>query len=109
MRDIIHTDQCKNFDSGLIKEICKLLGIKKTRTTSYHPESDGLVEPFNRTLLKILSMSISDNESDWDLQLPTLLMAYRTSVHETSGETPDPSYGLVSMTSGETPDPSYGL
>ena len=30
--DIIHTDQGKNFESGLIKEICQLLGIKKNYT-----------------------------------------------------------------------------
>ena len=42
--DIIHTDQGKYFDSGLIKEVCELLGIKKTRSTPSHPESDGLVQ-----------------------------------------------------------------
>jgi hypothetical protein len=55
----IHTDQGKNFDSALIKEICELLGIKKTRTTPYHPQSDGLVERFNRTLVGMLSITMS--------------------------------------------------
>jgi len=48
--DVIHSDQGKNFDSRLFKEVCHLLGIHKTRTTPYHPQSDGLVERFNRTL-----------------------------------------------------------
>ena len=78
----------RNFESGLIRDICQLLGVKKTRTTPYHPESDGLVERFNRTLIDMLSMAVSDNERDWDLQLSTLLFAYRTSKHETTGTTP---------------------
>lgn len=86
--DTIHTDQGKNFESGLIKDICRLLGVKKTRTTPYHPESDGLVERFNRTLIDMLSTAVTDNEKDWDLLLPTLLFAYRTSMHETTGTTP---------------------
>ena len=49
--DSVHTDQGKNLEAEIIKEICTLLDIKKTRTTAYHPQSDGLVERFNRTLL----------------------------------------------------------
>ena len=36
----------------------------------------------------MLSMAVSDNERDWDQQLPTLLLAYRASKHETTGTTP---------------------
>ena len=86
--DTIHTDQGKNFDSALIKEICELLGIKKTRTSPYHPQSDGRVERFNRTLLNMLSIAVEDDELSWDLRLPTILLAYRTSIHETTGVTP---------------------
>ena len=41
--DSIHTDQGKNFEAKVIQEICHLLGVTKTRTTPYHPQSDGLV------------------------------------------------------------------
>ena len=86
--DSVHTDQGKNFEAKIIKEICTLLDIKKTRTTAYHPESDGLVERFNRTLLSMLSMAVREDEQGWDLLLPTLLLAYRTSHHATTGSTP---------------------
>lgn len=47
----LHSDQGRQFESLLLAEVCQLLGIQKTRTTAYHPQSDGLVEWWNRTLL----------------------------------------------------------
>lgn len=46
---MLHTDKGKNFESRIFKEMTDILGIKKTRTTPYHPQSDGLVEIMNRT------------------------------------------------------------
>ena len=63
--DILHTNQGRNFESSLLKEVCQLLGIVKTRTTPYHPQSDGLVERFNRvhcltsSVLQRLRMNMS--------------------------------------------------
>ena len=47
----LHSDQGRQFESQLLIEVCKLFNIHKTRTMPYHPECDGLVERFNRTLL----------------------------------------------------------
>ena len=84
----LHTNQGRNFESSLIKEVCKILGIVKTRTTPYHPQSGGMIERFNRTVLNMLSTVVSEDKKDWDLHLPTLMLAYRTSPHETTGATP---------------------
>ena len=73
----IHTDQGREFESELFSELCKLLGIKNTRPTPYRPQSDGLVERFNRTLIAMLSAFVNDNRLDWDDHLPYLMMAYR--------------------------------
>ncbi|KAL5020764.1 hypothetical protein ScPMuIL_002155, partial [Solemya velum] len=43
----LHSDQGGNFESKLFKELCSRLGINKTRTTAYRPESDGMIERFN--------------------------------------------------------------
>ena len=84
----IHTDQGRQFESGLFKELCRKLSIDKTRTTAFRPQSDGLVERFNRTLEDILSKYINKNQKDWDEQLPFALMAYRSSVQETTKFSP---------------------
>ena len=80
----IHTDQGIQFESGLFKELCKKFSMDKTRTTALRPQSDGLVERFNRTLEDVLSKYISQNQKDWDDQLPWVLMAYRSSEYDTT-------------------------
>ena len=56
----VHTDQGRNFDSKLIKELSQVLGIRKTRATALHPKSNGQVESQNRTILEYLSKYITD-------------------------------------------------
>ena len=84
----LHSDQGCQFESELMLEVCKLLGIRKTRTTSYHPQSDGLVERFNRTLLSMLATTAKDHPLNWEGQLRKVCMAYNTSVQATTGYTP---------------------
>ena len=81
----IHTDQGREFESILFSRLCEVLEVKKTRTTPYHPQSDGLVERFNRTLLQMLSIYVNKYNSDWVEQLPFVLMAYRSTIHESTG------------------------
>ena len=85
----IHSDQGSQFESELFTEMCELLWIQKTRTTPYHPKSDGMVERFNKTLATMLSAYVSDHHNDWDVLLPYVMMAYRSAIHETTGCTPN--------------------
>ena len=84
----LHSDQGRNFESDTIAEVCKFLGVLKTRTTPYHPQSDGLVERFNRTLLNMLATAVQEKPFDWENHLCRLCIAYNTSVHPTTGYTP---------------------
>ena len=85
--DTIHSHQGANFEGHLFTKVGELLGIEKTRTTPDHPQSDGLVEQMNQTLLMMLSIGTQDEERR-DEFLPELLMAYRASVQDTTKFTP---------------------
>ena len=85
----LHSDQGKNFTSVLLKEVCRLLEITKTQTSSYHPAGNGLVERFNRTLADMLRKYVSGAYADWDRYLPFVTAAYRATVHPATGYTPN--------------------
>ena len=84
----LHSDQGSQFESHLLAEVCKLLHIHKSRTTAYHPQSDGLVERWNRTLLSMLATCVEDRLGDWECYVRTACMAYNTSTQATIGFTP---------------------
>ena len=71
-----------------MKEIVKLLGIHQTNTTAYHPQMDGLVERFNRTLTTMLAKTAKKGGRDWDTHLPYVLFAYRASEQQSTQESP---------------------
>ena len=62
-------------------------GIKKSRTTAYHPQGDGMVERFNRSLLQLLRTYV-EREEDWECHLSLVLFAYRTAIHSSTGVSP---------------------
>ena len=53
-------NRSNKFQSQLFEQICNLLGIHKTRTTPFHPQSDGFVEQFNRTLESMLTLYVDE-------------------------------------------------
>ena len=85
---VIHSDKGREFENGLMKSLCTLLGCVKTRTAPYHPESDGMVERFNRTCLMMLSMFVNDRRDNWYELLPFVMYLYLISVHESTGYSP---------------------
>ncbi|CAF1037601.1 unnamed protein product [Brachionus calyciflorus] len=84
----IVSDQGRNFESDLIKELCNSLKIEKLRTTAYHPQCNGEVERQNRTLKSILSKYVNCNHTNWDLFLNTTLFAYNTAFNSRTGKSP---------------------
>ena len=82
------SDRGPAFLSHLLKDVCVLMGTKKVNTTAYHPQTDGLVERFNRTLTDMLAKTVEKGGRDWDTRLPYVLFAYRASPQESSHESP---------------------
>lgn len=88
MPEQLHSDQGKQFESELLKEVCAVLRINKTHTTPYHPQSDGLIERYNRTLLSMLSTCAEQSPFHWEDHVQKVCLAYNTSVQATTGFTP---------------------
>ena len=84
----VHTDQGTDFESHLFKRVHTLLGVHKTRTTAFHPESNAGVERFNRTLGSMLRCFSSDT-LDWDLHIPYLVAAYNATPHDSTKLSPN--------------------
>jgi len=88
------TDQGRAFMSTFFSETCKILGIRKIHTTSYHPMSNGLLERWHRSLHTGLSHYINASHTNWDVAVPLYLTAYRA----TPNSSATLSHGLPSYT-----------
>jgi transposase InsO family protein len=86
---IIHSDPGPEFESTLFKEMCILLGIENTRKTPYNPRSDGLSERNIRTVQMMLAMFVNENRNDRDDHLPFVLMAYGSTIHDSTKCSPN--------------------
>jgi len=73
----IHSDQGKNFESQLLKDVMLLNGISKTRSTSFHTKGNGKAEVFIRTLKQHLRMLVNQDQKDWPQHLPVLCQVHR--------------------------------
>ncbi len=79
--ETLHTDQGRQFEAEVVQTLCRLLKIKKTHTTPYHPQSDGMVERFNRTLIDQLAKTPLTYGGEWDDYVKHVAFAYNTTTH----------------------------
>lgn len=84
----LHADQGRNFESAVVKELCKCTGITKTHTTPYHPQGNGTTERFNRTLMNMLGTLEPHLKPRWHEHLDALTHAYNCTRHDSTGYAP---------------------
>ena len=85
----IHSDQGRTYESRVFKELCRMLEIRKTRTSARNPRGNGQAERFNRTLLRMIKAYLCGEQTEWDLHLGCLAGAYRATPNESTRLTPN--------------------
>ena len=66
-----------------------MLEIRKTRTSPRNPKGNGVVERFNRTMVRMIKCYLKGEQTNWDQNLGCIAAAYRASPHETTTLTPN--------------------
>jgi Chromo (CHRromatin Organisation MOdifier) domain/Integrase core domain len=82
------TDNGAQFTAKFFLAVCVELGIDKVFTTAYHPQTNGQVERFNRTIVNALRGYVSNHQSDWDEFTAALTYGYNTRIHSSLGLAP---------------------
>lgn len=82
----ITTDQGRQFESSLFKSLMRKFGITRLRTTAYHPQANGQVERWHRTLKTALMARCTTTE--WAQELPTVLLGLRTALRADNNLSP---------------------
>ena len=84
----LHSDQGRNFENGVIKDLSALAGVDKTRTTPYHAMGHGMTERFNQTLLNMLGTLEDRQKEDWKSYVAPLVHSYNATRHDSTGFSP---------------------
>lgn len=85
---IILSDRGRVFQSELVQELLRIMGVVSTFTTAYNPSCNGLVERINNTYKNMLKNYVNTEQTDWSFYIPHITFAYNSSVHETTKFTP---------------------
>ena len=78
--DRFHSDGASNVHGQVLKELCKHLGVQKSKSSRLHPQGDGMAESFVKQLKSCIQKQVEANGSDWDLYLHTTAFAIRSNV-----------------------------
>ena len=85
---VLHSDKGANFETKVIQKQCEIAGIRKSRTTPYHPMGNGMTERYNRTLMNMLGTLQEHQKADWKSHISTLTHVYNATEHESTGYSP---------------------
>ena len=81
----IVSDRDAKFTSKFWKELHRMLGSTLLMLTTFHPQTDGVTERANRTIIQIIRASIRPDQKDWVQALPMTEFAINASISATMG------------------------
>ena len=84
----IVSDGGKEFCNNIVEEMLKLMKVKKTTTSPYHPQTNAQVEVCNKTIAQYLATQVSKSTLDWELFLAPMSFAYNTGFHRSIKNSP---------------------
>lgn len=85
---VVISDRGRQFTADVVEELLRLCGCQYRHSTPYHPQTNGLTERTNRTIINMLSMYVAADHKNWDAVLPFVTYAFNTAKHEVTGYTP---------------------
>ena len=87
-RKALISDNGKQFAAKFFQAVCSLLGISNIFTSTYHPQTNGRVERYNRTILAMLRNCVNEHQNDWDRYATALTYSSKCHVHRSTNMTP---------------------
>ena len=84
----ILTDSGSNFTSDLMEKLYQILETRSIRKSSYHPQTDGMVERYSATLKSCLCKCVDKFPQEWNKSIPFVLFACRSVIHQSTGFSP---------------------
>ena len=82
------SDNGKQFAAKFFQAVCSLLRISNIFTSTYHPQTNGQVERYNRTILAMLRNYVNEHQNDWYGYVTALTYSYSCHVHRSTNTTP---------------------
>ena len=86
--DFLLSDNGKEWENALFRELCKGLDILKSRTTMYESRTSGCVERIHRTLNSMLGKVVQTHQTTWPDHIPFVVNAYNITPHASTGYSP---------------------
>jgi transposase InsO family protein len=86
--EVLLSDNGREFTARDFELYLEELGVQHRLTTPYHPQANGKVERFHRTLKQTLAKLVRNNPTAWESKLPEALLAYRVAISASTGYSP---------------------